>query len=285
MVANFNSWCLPDLPYCFKVTFLPKVLGILTPWGEKTYERWDWAIKVIIHSLIFYNSDDIWIFFLCHCFGFLTSQEFGWQLFSSQFSYVALLSAVLRSSLVNPISTANSVAKETGDVTNFYRSQPSCGKVMFLHLSVILFTMGMCLADTPLGRHPPGRPPRADTPQQTPDTPLDRHQIPPQADTRHTPLSRHPPEKTPPRADTPRQTPPADTRHPLGRHQTPPGQTPDTPPWADTPWANSTRPPGTVPLQQTVHILLECILVYWVFTFKSAFSLSLAKAFNLNEFK
>ena len=49
----------------------------------------------------------------------------------------------------------------------------SCGKVMFLHLSVILFTRG-CLADTPWqadppwadthwSRHPPGRHPQADT--------------------------------------------------------------------------------------------------------------------------
>ena len=53
-------------------------------------------------------------------------------------------------------------------VSHVYRPQRSCGKVMFLHLSVILFTGG-CLplplpwSDTPmgrhplLGRHPPGR--------------------------------------------------------------------------------------------------------------------------------
>ena len=57
----------------------------------------------------------------------------------------------------------------------FYRPHGSCGKVMFLHLSVILFTGGVCLCvqgmvytpqtDTPLGRHAPGQtPPWADTP-------------------------------------------------------------------------------------------------------------------------
>ena len=66
----------------------------------------------------------------------------------------------------------------------YYRPQRSCSKVMFLHLSVILSTGGVChpprqtppswaethRADTPrqthsLGRHPPGRhPPQGDTP-------------------------------------------------------------------------------------------------------------------------
>ena len=43
-----------------------------------------------------------------------------------------------------------------------YRPQRSCGKVIFLHLSVILFTGGSGRhprEDTPLGRHPPGTPP------------------------------------------------------------------------------------------------------------------------------
>ena len=45
---------------------------------------------------------------------------------------------------------------------HFYRPQQSCGKVMFLHLSVILFTEG--LPYPPLGRHPQGRqPPWANT--------------------------------------------------------------------------------------------------------------------------
>ena len=47
-----------------------------------------------------------------------------------------------------------------------YRPQRSCGKVMFLHLSVILFTGGVSAPvhagiHTPLGRHPPGRQPPA----------------------------------------------------------------------------------------------------------------------------
>ena len=69
---------------------------------------------------------------------------------------------------------------------------------MLSQASVILFT-GVCVADTPLGRHPPW----TDTPQQT-------H---PLADT---PLDRHPPADTPPGQTPPGQTPPADT------------------PWADT---------------------------------------------------
>ena len=51
-----------------------------------------------------------------------------------------------------------------------YRPQHSCGKVMFLHLSVILFTGGVSALmpagiQPPLGRHPSGQiPPQADTP-------------------------------------------------------------------------------------------------------------------------
>ena len=48
---------------------------------------------------------------------------------------------------------------------NFYRPQHSCGKVMFLHPSVILFTWGG-VWQTPPGRHTPGQthPPWEDTP-------------------------------------------------------------------------------------------------------------------------
>ena len=51
--------------------------------------------------------------------------------------------------------------------SNFYRPQRSCGKVMFLHLSAILFTWGVCIRactmeDTRPGQTPP--PPWADTP-------------------------------------------------------------------------------------------------------------------------
>ena len=74
----------------------------------------------------------------------------------------------------------------------YYRPQRSCGKVMFLHVSVILFTRGrwVSIRETPLDRPPPRRqrptvyrktprqrPPWTDTPQtETPwkETPLDR---------------------------------------------------------------------------------------------------------------
>ena len=114
--------------------------------------------------------------------------------------------------------------------TSFYRSQRSCGKIMFTQTSVILFTGGlypsMHWADTPW-QTPPwvdtpwANPPLADTP------PLGRHC-----------LGRHPPWQTPPLG-----------RHPLGRH--PPGQTSparQTPPWADIPpmatAADGTHPTG-----------------------------------------
>ena len=67
-----------------------------------------------------------------------------------------------------------------------YRPQRSCGKVVFLHLSVILFT-GSCLADAPkqtppLGRHPAwaDNSPRQTLPRQTPpqaDTPSQRQPL------------------------------------------------------------------------------------------------------------
>ena len=83
---------------------------------------------------------------------------------------------------------------------------PVLGKVMFLHLSVILFTGG-CLPDTPLGRHPPGRHP------QPPKQIL---------------LFRHPPGRhslgqiSPHVYDSPRRSPEtttaADRTHPTGMH-------------------------------------------------------------------
>ena len=66
----------------------------------------------------------------------------------------------------------------------FYRPQRSCGKVMFLHLSVILFTEG-CLTQCMLGYTPSLPSACWGNPQA--DTPLGRHSL--QADT--------------PRADTP----------------------------------------------------------------------------------
>ena len=129
----------------------------------------------------------------------------------------------------------------------FYRPQRSYGKVMFLHLSVNVFTGGVFSPvhagiHTPQSRHPPGQtPPWADTPWvDTPrQIPLGRHTLPSPWQTpswADTLLGRHPPGQTPSWADTlldrhpPGQTPSwADTL--LGRHP-PPGQTPL--PWADT---------------------------------------------------
>ena len=97
-------------------------------------------------------------------------------------------------------------------------------KVIFLHLSVILFTGG-CLPQYMLGCHPPGAdtPPSRHPPRQTP------------------PRSRHPPKADPPRADTPPKADipkPLKSRHPLPK-QTPQKQTrpppKQTPPRADTP--------------------------------------------------
>ena len=101
----------------------------------------------------------------------------------------------------------------------FYRPQRSCGKVMFLHVSVILSTGGgrqTPLADrqTPLlaGRHPLA------------DTPPGRH-----SPGRHSPgrqtHSWHPPgrqthrwQADAPWADTPGQTPPSRDSHCSGRY-------------------------------------------------------------------
>ena len=143
---------------------------------------------------------------------------------------------------------------------HFYHPQRSCGKVMFLHLSVILFTVGgwlpKCIlgythawVDTPWARHPLGRHLLADTLQQTPpadtpwQTPPGRHPL-----GRH-PLGRHPPGQILSLADTlPWQTPPGHTLP----WQTPPGQTPPCPVHAGR---------YTWLLLRTVRILLECILV------------------------
>ena len=104
-------------------------------------------------------------------------------------------------------------------------------KVIFLHLSVILFTGGMCLRQPPQVRQPPG----SDTPQSR-QPPWVRHH-PPQEQT--TPLGQTPPGQTPPLgADTPR------SGHPPGsilRH--------------------------TVH-ERPVRILLECILVISIISFE-----------------
>ena len=106
----------------------------------------------------------------------------------------------------------------------FYRRQRSCGKVMFLHLSVShsVHRGRADMGETPPNRHLTGR--------QPPPRHPSRHT--PQADTlagtrlRQTPPSRHPPADI--LADTlPRQTPsPGRHQHPLGRHPPPPWQRP-----------------------------------------------------------
>ena len=109
-------------------------------------------------------------------------------------------------------------------------------KVIYLHLSVILFTRGVCLSacwdTTPLGADTPleGSPPRW------------RH-----------PLGQAPREYTPPRS-----------RHPLGE-DTPPQERSrppqrEAPPWEQTPQEQT--PPRHMVNERPVRILLECILVF-----------------------
>ena len=97
------------------------------------------------------------------------------------------------------------------------------GKVIFLHLSVLLFTRGgflphCMLGYTPSQTPPLGRPPWADTsPRQTPS--LGRHthwaDSPPWADT---PLVRHPTGQTPSPPDTMGYGQQAGGTHPTGMH-------------------------------------------------------------------
>ena len=113
--------------------------------------------------------------------------------------------------------------------TGYHCPQRSYRKVMLSHLSVILFTRGVS------GRHPSKQTPWVDTPTLTNlhKHPLGRHHHhPAQTPPRQTPLGRHP------STDTPKADPLG--RHPLGRHPTPLPRR---------------------PLQRTVRILLECILV------------------------
>ena len=128
---------------------------------------------------------------------------------------------------------------------------------MFSQVSVILFTGGVYPS---MQQTPPARYPQLTSPCQTTPT------IHPLADTL---AGRHPLADTPSLSDTPW----ADTSPLLA--DTPSWQTPlsgQTPPlWADTPWTPSGQtphpPPGQTPpsprrpLQRTVRILLECILV------------------------
>ena len=110
-------------------------------------------------------------------------------------------------------------------------------KVIFLHLSVILFNGG-CLPQCMLGYHTP----RSRYPPPGADTPRSRHS--PRADTpqsRQPPVSRHP---HPPSRHLPEQTPPQ-IRHPLGadpQRSTPPRRR-HPPPGADTPQKTRHHPP------------------------------------------
>ena len=117
---------------------------------------------------------------------------------------------------------------------------------MFLHVSAILFTEGVC-------------------PIACWDTTQDQRQAPP-PQSRHPSGTRHPPEQTPrnqaplPGADTtlPGSRPSLDQGPPQSRH--PPDQ-------AHTPWEQTPPPPGQCMLGDTgnkrsVRILLECNLIY-----------------------
>ena len=119
-------------------------------------------------------------------------------------------------------------------------------KVIFLHLSVILFTGGGTWPGTPLGRY---------TPLPGRYTPWQVHppgQVHPSGQVHPPPGQVHPLAGTPPWAGTP----------PLAG--TPPGQV--HPPGRYTPRAGPPPPPGNSRLGNTVNvrpvrILLECILV------------------------
>ena len=86
--------------------------------------------------------------------------------------------------------------------TNCYRPQRSCSKVMFLHLTVILFTGGVS-ASGPRGQTPP---------RQTPPGQKSPRQKPP----RHTlPWADIPPGQTPPGRHPPMPSAFWDTPHPV----------------------------------------------------------------------
>ena len=105
-------------------------------------------------------------------------------------------------------------------------------KVIFLHLSVILFTGGgRGSAQCMLGYHHP--------PEQTPPGP-------------NPPRSRHPPEQTPLLPDPPRTRPPGADTTPLGLDPSPPG--PD-PPRADPP--EQTHPRADTPRTRLQHTVYE----------------------------
>ena len=128
----------------------------------------------------------------------------------------------------------------------YHRPQRSCGKVMFLHLSVILFTGDVSVPACTTGHMTGGLCQGGSLSRvgvSLSGGSLCLGEVSVQGGSLslsvsvptwvETPLGRQPPRQTPPWADTPR----ADTMH-----------------WADT-------PPPRRPLQRAVRILLECILV------------------------
>ena len=128
----------------------------------------------------------------------------------------------------------------------YYRSQRSCGKVMFLHLSVILSTGGACVACTPPATHAP-------LAMWTP-----YHTCPP----RHAhPLATHAPNPSATHAPLPCTPPPCMPSPPC--HARPP-------PAMHVPPAKYTSPVMHAPgilwdavNERAVRILLECILVFY----------------------
>ena len=126
-------------------------------------------------------------------------------------------------------------------------------KVIFLHLSVILFTGGGGLPQCMLGYHPSPRTRQTPNPRIRHHPPRTRHTPPP---IRHHPLGpgRPPQDQAPPGSDTPPQI----------RHHHPQIRPPQT--WQTCPPQTRQTPPLGSRLQHTVYkrpvrILLECILV------------------------
>ena len=145
----------------------------------------------------------------------------------------------------------------TNVLCNIYRPQRSWAKVIFLHACVCpQGGKGVCLSAC-CDAHPPWT--RPAPPQE--QTPHPREQTPP--DQAHSPWEQTPRTRHPPGADPPWSRHPPGTRH-TPWEQTPPG--PGTPPDQ----AHPPTPPGSrlqhMVNEQPVRILLECILVYGVFT-------------------
>ena len=117
---------------------------------------------------------------------------------TQQVPFQVLLAAYLRPRGQNPYSCRDKV------FLHIYRPQRSWDKVMFLHVSVILFTGGTCLSacwDTPLpGADPLG----ADTPSPRADPPGRNQEDPPKEDTSRKKPGRN--QNDPPERD--QETPP-----------------------------------------------------------------------------